>query len=65
MSPHDRLVSDLTAQRLEQDANAVLSCSRPILTPAMEEMAGAVLALLGDREARVEIMAGSQRTEDA
>lgn len=61
MSPHDRLMSDAIAQRLEDEANAVLACSRPALTPALEEMAGAVLALLADREARVELAATQGR----
>jgi hypothetical protein len=52
-APECRLLSDVTAERLEQDAMAVLSCSRQVY--AAEVLASAVVALLEDQRARVEM----------
>lgn len=53
-APEDRLIGEQAARQWEEDATAVLACS-PFLTPAMETLAVACLALLEDRRARLEL----------
>ena len=55
-APESRLVGDAAAQSFEIDARALLACS-PFTTPAVEARAAAVVLLLEDRQARIEMEA--------
>jgi hypothetical protein len=54
-APHDRLIGDTAAERFELDALAVMSA--PLTYPTMEFLAAAVVALVRDRAARIELAA--------
>lgn len=57
-APEDRLIGDAAAERFELEALAVTSA--PLTFPAMESLAVAVLALVRDRAARIELTASER-----
>lgn len=60
-APQDRLIGDPAAERFELNALAVMSA--PLTYPAMETLAAAVIALVRDRAARIELAALERRAE--
>ncbi len=62
-APEDRLVGECEAEQLQRDAVAILSV-HPHLNPAAHRLSLAVLALIRDRSARLELSAAlrSQRS---
>lgn len=55
-SPHSRLLSDAAAGRFEQEASCLLAAA-PLIPSGIETLAAAVVALVRDREARIELAA--------
>lgn len=62
-APQDRLLTDAAAERLELEALSVMGA--PLSFPAMESLAAGVLALVRDRQARVELAVSAEKGKAA